>query len=243
MRLNPVVITLIGTVSFFSFRASAGQNQAVAPINIDLFNPQLNEKRITEISLNNITDWLGRPSAIRSNEDKAFGVDIYHHDRGLVFNVMYQEEDKQQHCQYVSVYLSKVWDVKFSRFFLPYDGIISKNLDGSWKVSQLKAEFDDFQMADYQNDERMKQIQSLRDILNFDEMCEHILTTSRIDMKNGTSHITVIHEPNTKFLEWLNVSNVYPKTQENTEMSTAPSSITPGTKRQKPESTSPLKPR
>jgi hypothetical protein len=107
----------------------------------------------------------------------------------------------------------------------------------------LKAEFDDFQMADYQNDERMKQVQSLREILNFDEMRERILTTSRIDVKNGTSHITVIYEPNTKFLEWLNVSNVYPKTQENTEKSTAPSSITPGTKRQKPKATSPLKPR
>jgi len=242
MPLNPIVLMLIVTLSLFSFGALAEQSQAVETISIDLFNAQFNGKRITEISIDNITDWLGRPSAIRNNKEEAFGVDLYYHDRGLVFNVIHQKDDKQQHCQYISVYLSKVWDSKFFKFFLPYNGIISKNLNGNWKVPQLKSEFNDFQMTDYHDNERMKKIQSLGDVLNFDEKRDHILTTSRIDIENEASRITVIYEPNTKFLEWLNVSIVYPKTQNNPEKSTDPSSATRG-KRQKPKATSPLKPR
>jgi hypothetical protein len=243
MQLNLITLILIFTLSVFSPRAFAGQSQAVEPINIDLFNAQFNGKRITEISLDNITDWLGRPSAIRTNKEQVFGVDIYYHNNGLVFNVAHAKDDEQQYCKYISIYLSKVWDSKFSEFFLPYKEMISRNLNGSWKIAQLKAEFSDFKMRDYSNDKTLKQFESIRDIFNFDEKREHILTTSRIDLENEASHIIVVYEPNTKFLEWLNISIVYPKTQESTEQSTNPSKTTPGTKRQKSKSASPLKTR
>jgi hypothetical protein len=56
MQLNPRVLILIFTLSLFPFRAFAGQSQALETININLFKAQLNGKRITEFSIDNITD-------------------------------------------------------------------------------------------------------------------------------------------------------------------------------------------
>jgi hypothetical protein len=114
----------------------------------------MNGKHIADLTLDNITDWLGRPSAIKDNE--AFGMGVYYHERGLVFNVVHQKYDGQQHCSEIHIYLSRSWDNLFSKFFLPYTGVISKNLDSNWKIDRLKSEFLRIRITDYDDDRMIK---------------------------------------------------------------------------------------
>jgi hypothetical protein len=245
MRLTPITLILSFTFSLLPLIISAEQKQPIETMDINLFTAQFNGKHISEITIDDITNWLGRPSAILTNKDDAFGVEIFYHKYGLGFNVSNQKDDSQQHCKHIHVYLTQQFDPRFYEHFLPYRGTISKNLNGKWKVPQVKSEFNDLQIKDYYDDKQMKVIERTAHILSdMSEVHRHVLTTSRIDLVNEASWVIIIYEPNTKFLEWLSISRSYqPKTQENTEQETTSPPTPPKTKRQKPKSSSPPKSR
>jgi hypothetical protein len=236
MRLNPIAL-FVAFALLLPLRICAAQSQGSEALDVDLLDSRFNGKRINEITLDEITDWLGRPSGIVNNKADAFGVDIFYHDYGLGFNVRDRNYDEQQHCVYVYVYLSKQFDRRFSKYFLPYKGTISKNINGSWKAPQVKSEFGTSKLTDYHNDEHMKNLASIKDVFSSqDESSRYILTTSRIDIRNEISWIIIVYEPNTKFLEWLRISSRQPKTQEDVEKTTTSPTTPPGPKHQKPKS-------
>jgi hypothetical protein len=244
MRLTPMTLILTFTFSLLPLVVSAEQGQPTKAMDIDLFNAQFNGRYIDEITLDDITNWLGRPSAILTNKLESYGVEIFYHKHGLGFNVQRQTNDSQQHCRGIHIYLAKAFDSRFSEYFLPYHGTISNNLNGSWKVPQVKLEFNSFQIKDYYNDKFMKSIIPSAISNDIDERYRHSITTSRIDLTNEVSWVTIIYEPNTKFLEWLSISQRYaPKTQENTEQETTSLPTPSKTKRQKSKSSSPPKAR
>jgi hypothetical protein len=180
MRLTPMTLILTFTFSLLPLVVSAEQGQPTKAMDIDLFNAQFNGKYIDEITLDDITNWLGRPSAILEYEQDVFVVDIYYHERGLGFNVKSQKNDSQQHCRSIYVYLAKALDSRFSKYFLSYRGTISNNLNGNWKAPQVKLEFNSFQIKDYFEDKFMKSIASSgRSLKEISEVYRHILTTSK----------------------------------------------------------------
>jgi hypothetical protein len=208
MRLTPITLILTFTFSLLPLTISAEQKQPIETMDINLFNAQFNGKHILEITIDDITNWLGRPSAILTNEYDVFGVEIFYHQYVLGFNVSNQKDDSQQYCRRVYIYLTEEFDPRFSRYFLPYRGAISKNLNGNWKIPQVKSEFNSFQMKDYYDDKLMKDHGSTakRVLGDMSEWHRYVLTTSRIDLTNEASWVVIIYEPNTKFLEWPDFS-------------------------------------
>ncbi len=187
-------------------------------LNIDLLEARVNGRRIDEMTLADITDLLGRPSVIWNKSSDSSGIDIYYHDLGLVFNVKHLKDDKEQHCMEVHIYLSRAWDRATSKFFLPYSGQLSRNLNGNWKIDRVKAEFSGFDVKDYANDEMMKKFSGLKDVLGSGEdKYNHIMTTSRTDFYTDTTGIIIVYEPSTKFIEWIDVWPRQPKGTHNAE--------------------------
>lgn len=209
-RLTIVGVFLLICLVLLSLAVSSGL-VAGEPLNIDLLDARVNGKRINEMTLDDITNLLGRPSAIKSKSSQVFGVDVYYHEAGLVFNVKHLKEDKQQHCSEVYIYLSRVWDQDSSRFFLPFGGILSKGIDGNWKVDRVKAELTGFQMKDYSDDEMIKKFMVLKDVFPGDEKYKHIMTTSRLDIDTDAGRMIIVYEPNTKFVEWIALGAKQPK--------------------------------
>ena len=119
---------------------------AIEKPNIDLYKGTLNGRVFYTLTIDGITDLFGGPS--HQNKMSVKGVDfntqIFYQDLGLEFEV-----DKTS-CRLITIDISgktlntisiKVKDMNVKK----YSGVLSKNIDGNWKLQRVMAEFKDYQ--------------------------------------------------------------------------------------------------
>lgn len=117
-----------------------------AQIDLDLNNLTLNKLSLNELTLDKITDMIGRPTATNSNpllQDviKDIGVQIYYHDKGLMFWFNPKKSDPKQKIKFMEVYFVKKWDQDYNEFFLPFSGKITPYINPNMKVNQILSIF------------------------------------------------------------------------------------------------------
>ena len=120
---------------------------------VDLISAKINGFSMKDLTLDKVTDLFGRPSAVRdpgvyesrSGKKTYYGSTLYYHEKGLAFTFQHPEEDKEQHCTDVGIYLSRHWDKNFSTHFLPYSGALSRSVSANWKARRVLEAFSDFQ--------------------------------------------------------------------------------------------------
>ena len=122
---------------------------------IDLINATLNGRPLRDLTLDKITDLLGRPSAVtdpRANKDgnkiSYYGACLYYHEKGVYFAFFHPQQDKDQHLEELHVYLAKKMDERFTAQFIPYKGKLSRDVNGDWKVKKILEIFSDLKPED-----------------------------------------------------------------------------------------------
>jgi hypothetical protein len=159
--LTKIGLTKMAVVLCLAFPVVFGANIAFAgdadKLDIDLIAATINKTNIFKLTLDQVTDLVGRPTMVEDpgeyknpkGETIKYGAGLYYFDKGLSFHFNHPESDPLQHCQRgVYIYLSRTWDQKRRKFFQPFQGTLSKGLDGSWKVKRVMADFNEFSPKD-----------------------------------------------------------------------------------------------
>ena len=200
-------------------------------LDIDLIAASVNKTNIFNLTLDQVTDLIGRPAMVEDpwqyknakGETTKCGASLYYFEKGLSFHFNHPDSDPQQHCQRgVYIYLARTWDKKREHFFQPFQGKLSKGLDGTWKVKRVMAEFKEFSPKDrYDPIEVQKRKTNLeRDVeivrqlakeagreptAEINQLFENekfvASLASEIWITNATHAIMTTYEENTKFIE------------------------------------------
>ncbi|MDP3914200.1 MAG: hypothetical protein Q8R96_10745 [Bacteroidota bacterium] len=115
---------------------------------LDLYKLTLNDSILSELTIEKLTDMLGRPSAVENQSqlipDSRFGPVIFYHEKGLKISFETKNSDPQQRVHSFRVYLVKSWDIKNKVFFYPYTGEILPVLDANMKLNNILPLFDKY---------------------------------------------------------------------------------------------------
>jgi hypothetical protein len=139
MKTMMSMYTLLYVVLAFSQTA-----HAIEKPNIDLYKGTLNGRVFYTLTIDDITDLLGRPSHQWKPEGR--GAHVFYPDLGLALGL----ESTSKKCRAITIDISgktidkippkeevKNMNVK------KYNGVLSKNIDGNWKLKRVMEEFKD----------------------------------------------------------------------------------------------------
>jgi hypothetical protein len=138
-RLPTPAIACLITVAIGAGNILHAQN-AKQPT-IDLRAATLNGRPLASWTLDEITDSLGRPTAVTSGIGGVVGPQLYYHARGISLWFDSKEKDPSQHLWMATVYLARSWDNDRSQWFAIFDGTLTPAVDGGWKSARLMTEF------------------------------------------------------------------------------------------------------
>lgn len=122
--------------------------------NLDLYKLTLNDSILCNLTIDQLTNMLGRPSAIaKSNRwDVNSGPDVFYHNKGLKFWFWDKKSDKRQRLLGITVHLTKIWDENYNEFFYPFLGKVFPNLDANMKYSAILPLFKNYPIDDRNHD-------------------------------------------------------------------------------------------
>lgn len=168
---------------------------------LNLYNLTLNDSiLLKELNIEKLTDILGRPSAIKKNEQLSdiLGPQVYYHDMGLTFWFLPKSKDPQQRIWSISVYLVKTWDKNFSKFFYPFSGKVVPSLNGNMKTNDIIPLFKNNKLiVELAEENKAKWDEALKNVnIKLDVGKEDI-----VRVLNNGSYVNIICEELTKFLE------------------------------------------
>ena len=130
MKNSPVFLLFI-LFSTYVF----GQN-----VEIDLIKQTINDRHFSELTVDSVTKFLGRPSAVSKNEliKDMTGPNVYYHSKALAFTFNSTKKDSLQRCNSVIVYLSQTWDKKNSQHFMPFSDKLVQDIDANKQLDYVK---------------------------------------------------------------------------------------------------------
>lgn len=130
--LAAVVFALIALISPVSAQADS--------TNLNLTDATLSGRRLADLSTDTVTDLLGRPAAVAPPESTTTGqkrgMRLLYPSRGLMFEFKPAEEDAQQRCQILTVYLAPHTD-ETGADFLAFDGTITGGINKDTKTKRI----------------------------------------------------------------------------------------------------------
>jgi hypothetical protein len=216
--MKTFLITIFACLTATAFAASTDTPD------LDLVNATINGHYIFDLSVDQVTDILGRPSGVLHPESKGEPnvVSVQYIDRGLDFHF----PDPSKPCERLTVYLSRQGQSGESiGYFSPYPGTISRGLNANWKVKQLLDAFAEFNPRDHYSDASAAQIGKLRELDVQQEainararrlgMPEMPKSDTAASMASIVTHVVIpiethvvdcSYEESTKFLERLDIS-------------------------------------
>ena len=151
-------------------------------LNLNLYDFTLNGIPLKELTVDKVTDILGRPSAINTNDVLIslglddIGVQVYYFDLGIEFGFKPVKKDPQKRLSDMYVRLSKEWDDYYLKWYQPFSGTITPNLNANMKAGNVVQLFTNYYDIEY----------------------------SRIFMrcfKEGSGGFSIVYESETQFLE------------------------------------------
>lgn len=130
-HLLPLALTLLG-VSL----ASAQE------LEIDMIDATINGEPICELTIDEATDILGRPSAVQAPLIEALGEQIFYHDLGLAVQFNSAAVDPKKRVLYMDVYFAETYDPERTKLYQPYSGALVPEVDANFKVDKTEATLD-----------------------------------------------------------------------------------------------------
>jgi hypothetical protein len=206
--MNKIIIkSLLSILFFFFIRTFVGYSQENTRLNLNEFT--LNDLPLKDLTIDKVTDILGRPSATNNSPIapdivEITGAIIYYHDKGLVFWFAPSKTDALKRLWNIKVFLVRSWDKSFSEFNYPFKGIITPNLNGNMKSDSV---FSIFKVYNPELKEA-KQARIESDALRKEKKLERYIPQStishdRINAKTDKGSIILECEELTKFLEFF----------------------------------------
>lgn len=112
-------------------------------LSLDLYKLTLNGLSIKELTVEKVTNLLGRPTIVESNEllYEILGPRFIYHKIGLEFWLNSKTQDPQQRVSIVSIKLVKEWNEEYNEFQMPFLGNINPKLSADNKMSVVPSSF------------------------------------------------------------------------------------------------------
>jgi len=189
--------SMIATLSVITLAATTQSLAQVTKtvITIDLLNGMLNDRPIFSWTLDEVTDLLGRPSAVENPVGGIVGARLHYHETGLSLWFEAPQKDPRQAVFILSIYLSKAWDVRNRNHFLPFRGTLVPAVDANWKANQILKELASFNPTVETPEERRRKAG-----------VPVPMPEELIRMRRDVYQVNFVIEPNTKFVERVNIT-------------------------------------
>ena len=186
--------TIIFFFMFFLIVPATGQT------NLNLDKLTLNGTIIRELTVEKLTNMLGRPSSVTSNKEIAeiIGPMVYYHNKGLGFIFFSKSEDPKQRVHIISIYLSKTWDEGFDIFYSPFSGVISPKLNTRMKIDEILPLFKNKKVSVQTADE-------IRALLTAKNIDPTKIREDIIKVESAGCVVNIFCEEVTKYLERLSI--------------------------------------
>ena len=115
--------------------------QSTRKVRVDVLAGSIDGRPLSTLTIDQLTDLLGRPSAVQRGIGGVTGPQVHFHDAGLSFQ--FEQPAKGNWITTVTIYLSKSWDKGSQTQYQRFAGEIKPAVDGTWKeekILQLLAE-------------------------------------------------------------------------------------------------------
>lgn len=177
---------------------------------IDLYKLTLNDSILSQLTLDRLTNMLGRPSAIKNwdlIEPGLMGPEIYYHNKGLRLCFFSKNDDPKQRIKSVELYLVKKWDNIYNEFYLPFSGNLLPNVNLNMKTNAIIPFFNNYKVEVESGEERRKQWEKINIQLGTNKLNIELSDPlyDSIVVNNKEANITFFCEELTKFLEKVTI--------------------------------------
>ena len=115
--------------------------QSTRTVGIDVLSGSIDGRPISTFTIDQLTDLLGRPSAVQRGIGGVTGPQVHFHDAGLSFR--FEQPAKGDRITTVTIYCSKSWDKASQQHYQRFAGELKPAVDATWneeKVLQLLSE-------------------------------------------------------------------------------------------------------
>ena len=110
-----------------------GALAAAAEVSIDLLNLRLNQRPLANLTIDDITDILGRPS-VSERSPEVVGAMIHYQRLGLTFWFAPPYMHPGRRLLMITIYLSETYDPHSRRTFQPFPGKLLPLANANWKT-------------------------------------------------------------------------------------------------------------
>lgn len=176
-------------------------------LSFDLYKLTLNGLNMQDLTVDKVTDILGRPSASESNQmiADALGPKVLYHNKGVTFWFKSKQKDPLQKVFLITLYLVRTWDKDYNDFYMPFSGHITPNITPNQKESSISQLFKNYDVTIQSAEENRKEREKLFKELNIStNVSENNQDFVRIKNKNGL--VIISCEGVTKFIEKLSIT-------------------------------------
>jgi hypothetical protein len=199
------------------------QSEKSSAADIDLVAATLYGNPLFHLSLDQLTDLLGRPASIRPpntplSGEKKIGTMLAYFDKGLLFGCEHPDVDARQTVKAVQVYLARTRPTAGTPF-AAFGGKLSFGLTAEWKAPRVMEAFAEFKPKDMYDAEKAKHWKEMEATTKQLEQLtrdaggkvrerppEDDNPLTRILVVAPSDTIQFAYEENTKFIEWLLVT-------------------------------------
>jgi len=174
-------------------------------LTFDLYKLTLNGLNMQDLTVDKVTDILGRPSASESNQmiADALGPKVLYHNKGVTFWFKPKQDDPKQRVFLVTIYLVRTWDKDYNDFYTPFSGHIIPNLTPNQKENTISPLFKNYNITIQSAEEYRKELEKLVAGLNINT---NKYNHDVVRIKNNKGLINISCEEVTKFLELISIS-------------------------------------
>lgn len=197
---------------------------------VDLLEGKLNGTNLFGLTIDTLTDMLGKPSEVQSAKEKKSddgsvsrsGARLAFFNAGLLFRFAHPANDPQQRCTSMRIFLTDSSDAESDHGFRAFNGRLPKGVDANWKAKRVMEEFSSCEPKDLVNDkDATEAAKSMALVIALaqawgksraraelvpEKRADALLrdaaqTAARIEIRRSGHVVAFLYEPNTKFVE------------------------------------------
>lgn len=172
---------------------------------IELTTVTFNGEPICELTLDEFTGTLGRPSAVEAPHPlltDLFGPELHYHHLGIT--MMFRPGDTGEEQLFsMGIHLSRTWDPDSSEWFQIYEGGLSPRVDGNWRIDRTLTELAALGIREVTPEQQRVAWEEAGVLKPGEERVFDFL--ARLSGPNAET-ITFFHEPITRFMERVTIA-------------------------------------
>lgn len=172
-------------------------------LEINMIDATVNGEAICELTIDEATDILGRPSAVEPPLIEVLGEQIFYHDLGLEVQFNSTTVDPEKRVLYLSIYFAETYDSERTKLYQPYSGVLTPEIDANFKVEKTESTLDELGVSyvAVTPDEHREELKSLG--LSVDPSAPQLWTVRH---EGDSANANFQHEELTQFLETASVT-------------------------------------